>query len=221
MAFLNVNIPPQECFVRGEFLRNMEDSHGAHFPCLLFGAASIPSNVPLFHSLMEDGGIFWKLPIHAFCWKEEAPSMELDELMLWDSFSYHMSVTIFDAFKYSKVKYTSRRKKEYEGTYLFTLDWAHEDPNVINTGFSEVAGQHKCGHFIKLDNGNYAIQPNNRLRVHDPSFCVKPNQSIIERKIHDQQWSVETNWKWVTSDDDRYDYGIESTDPEDYGPVGG
>ena len=190
----------------------MEDSHGTYYPCLLFGAASIPSNVPLFHCLMEDGGIFWRLPIHAFCSKEGSPAMELDELMLWDSFSYYMGVTVFDTLQYRKMKYISRRKKWHEGLYLFTLDWAHEDPNIADVTFSEAAGQHKCGHFIQLDNGNYAIQPNNRLKCHDPSFCTKPEQMVIERKLHNHKWSVEQNWKWVTSDDERYDYGITNTD---------
>ena len=138
--------------------------------------------------------------------------MELDELMLWDSFSYYMSVTIFDTLQYRKMKYTSRRRNEYEGLYLFTLDWAHEDPNITDVTFSEAAGQHKCGHVIQLDNGNYAIQPNNRLRCHDPSFCVKPNESVIKRKLHSHKWSVEQNWKWVTSDDENYDYGIVDTE---------
>ena len=134
--------------------------------------------------------------------------MELDELMLWDCFSYHISVLSLSAIKHCKMKYKSRRKNEYRGTYLFTLDWAAEEQNIIDTNFSEAAGQHKCGHFIELDNGNYAIQPNNRLKCHDPSFCVKPDQMIVERRIHEYKWSVEQNPKWVTSDDDKYDYDI-------------
>ena len=70
-------------------------------------------------------------------------------------------------------------------------------------------------HLIKLDNGNYAIQPNNRLRCHETSFCTKPNQSVVERKIHEHKWSVEQNWKWVTSDDLKYDYGIVDTEKHD------
>jgi hypothetical protein len=212
MAYLNANIPPQECYVRGEFLRNMEDGHESYYPCLLFAVASIPNSVPLFHCLLEDGGLFWRLPIHAFCSRKGSPAMELDELMLWDCFSYHISVTSLSAIKHSKMKYTSRRKNDYEGIYLFTLDWAAEEQNIVDTNFSEAAGQHKCGHFIELDNGNYAIQPNNRLRCHDPSFCVKPNENVINRKIHEHKWSVEQNWKWVTSDNDDYDYGIVDTE---------
>ena len=70
MSYLNSNIPPIECYVRGEFLQNLEGGHGLYYPCLLFGFSSITGRVPLFHSILEDGGIFWRLPISAFCHKE-------------------------------------------------------------------------------------------------------------------------------------------------------
>lgn len=206
MAYLNINVPPIECFVRGEYLMNLESGHGTYHKCLIFGLMSIPSKTPLFHSILEDGGIFWKLPISAFCWKE-SEHQELDELVLWDSFSYYPSLTIFDVLKNKKVKYVSRRKNEYFGEYMFTIDWAHENTNICDTGFSESPGQHKCGHVIKLDTGNFAIQPNNRLKIHDPSFCTKPNM-FIERKLNTHNWTVENNWKWVFEDNENYDYNI-------------
>lgn len=212
MSFLNANITPFEAYVRAEFLRNLEDSHGTVFPCMVFAVCSIPSRAPMFHFMMEDGAVWWRMPVHAFCWKEDAEPMELDELVLWDSFSYYVSVTTFNAIKYNKVRYISRRKKEYEGEYLFTLDWAMESPEYPDTGFSEEPGQHKCGHFIKLDNGNYAIQPNNRVRFHDPSFATKPNTTLIERKLNTHIFSVEQNWRWVSSDDDRYEYEVVDTE---------
>ena len=208
MSYLNANIPLQEAFVREEYLRNLDpNSRGKVHYAALFGVASIPGNVPLFHSFQEDGGIFWRLPISAFCWREDAPEMPLDELMLWDSFSYYVSVTEFDILHGYKMKYTSRRKNVYEGTYLFTLDWAHPESNIMDAGFSEDPGQHKCGHFIALDNGNFAIQPNNRLRMHRSDFCTK-EEPICERLLHERRHSVENQWKWVTSDDDKYDYDI-------------
>jgi hypothetical protein len=106
------------------------------------------------------------------------------------------------------MKYIDRNKKWNEGTYMFTLDWAHEDKNIADLGFSEVPGQHKCGHVIKLDDGNFAIQPNNRCRAFEPSFVTKPGQNLIERKLGTQMWSVENTAKWVLSDDDRYDYEV-------------
>ena len=204
----NINIPSIECFVRGEYLRNMEDSFDKKFPCLIFGMTSIPSRTPLFHFLMEDGGIWWRMPISAFSWKEDAISQELDELVLWDSFSYYPTVTVFDILKNKKMSFVSRRKEKYTGTYLFTLDWASGNSNNLDTGFSEAPGQHKCGHVIKLDNGNFAIQPNNRILVHDPSFAVKHGQMVIERKLNSKVWSSEQSPKWITEDTDKYHYDI-------------
>jgi hypothetical protein len=206
----NPNTPPVECLVRGEYLRNLEDSHGKVFPCLIFGFSSIPSRVPLFHFLMEDGGIWWRMPVSAFCWKPDAEAMPLDELVLWDSFSYHASVTVFSVLRNKRMQYTSRRGKVYGGEYLFTIDWFGGDPNILNTGFSEEPGQHKCGHFIKLDNGNYAIQPNNRIFVKDPSFTVK-TEPVINRKLNTRVWTVENSPKWITEDSDDYYYGVRET----------
>ena len=51
MSFLNANIPPIECYVRGNYLRDQKDSHDKYFPCLIFGVSSLPSQVPLFNFL--------------------------------------------------------------------------------------------------------------------------------------------------------------------------
>jgi hypothetical protein len=39
MPELNANIPPIECYVRGNFLRNQKDSHDKYFPCVVFGVS--------------------------------------------------------------------------------------------------------------------------------------------------------------------------------------
>lgn len=100
------------------------------------------------------------------------------------------------------------------GTYLFTIDWCSGDPNVTDTGFSEAPDQAKCGHVIQLDNGNYAIQPNNRIKVFHPSFTVK-EEFVIPRKVNTNVWTVEDTAKWKTSDDDHYNYEITEINPPD------
>ena len=69
MAYLNANIPVIECYVRGNFLRDQKDSHDKYFEVGVFGFSSIPNRVPMFHFLMEDGGLWWRAPISAFCSK--------------------------------------------------------------------------------------------------------------------------------------------------------
>jgi len=192
MAYLNANIPPIECYVRSNFLQNrteFDEAKDTYLPVLIFGVASLPHRAPLFHFIMEDEGLWFRMPIHAFCHKVPAPQEELYNLVLWDCFSPYISVTQFDFLCNKRMKYIDRNKKWNEGTYLFTLDWSQEDRNIADVGFSEVPGQHKCGHF-------------------EPSFVTKPGQNVIERKLGTQMWSVENTSKWVLSDDDRYDYDV-------------
>ena len=142
--YLNANIPPIECYVRGNYLRDQKDSHDKYFECVVFGFTSIPKQVPLFHYMMTDGGIWWRAPISAFCKKPNTKELHLNELMLWDSFSYNVSVTRFYQLQGCKMIYTSRRKKQREGTYLFTIDWCAGDYNELDFGYAEKPDQHKC-----------------------------------------------------------------------------
>ena len=50
-----------------------------------------------------------------------------------------------------------RNKNNIGGKYLFTLDWHNPESNILDDGYSESPGQHKCGHLIKLDNGNFDL----------------------------------------------------------------
>jgi hypothetical protein len=207
MPELNANIPSIECYVRGNYLRDQADSHDKHFPCVIFGVTSIPSRSPLFHFLMEDGGVWWRMPISAFCARPDVPEVDIHELVLWNSFSSHVTATEFYAMRNMRMTYVARSGEFVNGKYLFTLDWHAPDDNILNTGFSQNPGQHKCGHVILRDDGNFAIQPNNRVRLFDPSFTTKSG-TLIERKINTRQWDVEDALKWRTSDDERYEYGV-------------
>ena len=212
MAYLNINIPPIQCWIRSGFLDNRPDGPHELLPCVAFGMASIPGRVPLFHFMMEDEGLWWRMPIHAFASRPDTPQSPLHELVLWDSFSYHPAVTVFTMLAGSRMGYR-RRDGEWEwGRYLMTLDWAAADPNAGDYGFSETPDQHKCGHIIELDSGNYAIQPNNRCRIFTPFFTTKPYGSAAKRSINTRVWTVEDTAKWRLSDDNRFNYDTTETD---------
>jgi hypothetical protein len=208
MPELNANTPAIECFVRGNYLRDQKDSHDLYFPCIIFGVASIPDRVPMFHFIMEDGGIWWRMPPSAFCQRPDVPEPDIHDIILWNSFSPYITVTRFNAIADMRMRYTDRNRVEHSGKYLFTLDWHSPDGNIPDLGYSENVGQHKCGHVIALDDGNFAIQPNNRVRIFDPSFTVK-REPVIHRLINTHKFSVEDAAKWVTSDNQDYDYQIE------------
>ena len=53
-------------------------------------------------------------------------------------------------------KYIGKDKKWHPGKYLFTVDFAHPESNILDTDHSEIPHEHKCAHIIALDDGNFA-----------------------------------------------------------------
>ena len=64
-----------------------------------------------------------------------------------------------------------RDKKWRSGKYIFTIDDYEGDLNELNIGYANDQDS-KCYHFLELDDGNFAIPPNNLLRWHNPDFIV-------------------------------------------------
>ena len=84
MSYLNANIPATYAQVRREYLYDLKEHHGEAEDCILFALASITGRPILFHAIMENGAVFYRLPISAFIQKgydvKEVPRMRLDEL---------------------------------------------------------------------------------------------------------------------------------------------
>ena len=66
MAYLNANIPATYAQVRREYLYDLKEHHGEVEDCIIFGMASITGRPILFHAIMENGAVFYRLPISAF-----------------------------------------------------------------------------------------------------------------------------------------------------------
>jgi|TARA_R100001594_G_scaffold1310_1_gene5521 hypothetical protein len=215
MAYLNANIPVIYCQIRREYLYDLKRHHGEVENCMVFGIASITGHPLLFHAVMENGGVYYRLPISAFIQAgfdvKKVPRPRLDELELWNCFSYYPSVIVFDALNVAG-KYLGKDKKWHPGSYLFTVDWAHPESNIVDTDHSEIPQEHKCAHIMALDDGNYAAQPNNRILWHIPSFTVR--DEIPDWEVNTNYHSVEDSRDWKTEDTDKFFYGIEDTKNE-------
>ena len=214
MAYLNANIPVTYAQIRREYLYDLKAHHGEVEDCIIFGLASITGRPILFHAIMENGAVFYRLPISAFIqrgFKEnQVPRYRLDELELWNCFSYYPAVSSYDILDGQSGKYIGKDKKWYPGAYLFTVDWAHPESNIVDTDHSEIPHEHKCAHILALDNGNYAAQPNNRLIWSIPSFTVR-DEVPFDWKVQTSEWNVEDSRKWKTEDTDKFFYNIEET----------
>jgi len=211
MAYLNANIPPIYCKIRKEYLYDLKEHQGESSDCVIFGLVSISGRALLFNIMLPNGACFWRLPISAFFQKEfsraDVPDMQANELQLWNCFSYWPSVHCFDWLAGIDGKYLGKDKKFYHGQYLFTIDWAHPESNILDTDHSEIPHEHKCAHIIALDDGNFAAQPNNRCIWDIPSFTVKDN--IPDWKVQTSEWNVEDSKAWRTEDTDKFFYEIE------------
>jgi hypothetical protein len=185
MATLNVDIPRFYCKLRKEFLYDGESHIGEFVNVCVFAVASVSGRALGFHVLTDEGAVIWRLPIHAFVHKKDAPNIPLDWLQFWDCYGYEISCTAFDRLKDCRVRVQMKDRTWVGGQYLFTLDWyACED--------AEDAGEggHKCAHVIALDNGCFAAQSNNRIQWFDPSF-ITPFKDKPDYLTNTRVWAVE------------------------------
>lgn len=199
--FLNGDVPAIQCYLRKEYLYDLESHYGEMIPCVIFGLASIPGRAIGFHCLTENGAMIWRLPINAFCHKKTAPKRELGMLQLWDCFSEEVSIHAFAEIREMRIKTQLKDGKWYSGNYLFTVDWC-------GTNGADNPGEwgHKCAHILQLDEGNYAAQPNNRIQWRDQAFVSDPFREKPDYVTNTHIWKAEDGLKWVTENTNRMFY---------------
>ena len=115
--------------VKKEYLYDLDPKYKKEIlDCVIFGMASITGKIHyLFHCMLPNGAVYWSLPISAFFQKHlrrtEVPDMSVDQLELWNCFSYYPAVTEFDFLSGQRGKFLGKDKKFYNGEYQFTIDW--------------------------------------------------------------------------------------------------
>jgi len=203
MAFLVANLPPIHSYIRKEFLYDFEKGHGEFEPCIWITLKSIRGQAFRIEAYLPNyGALYDKLPLHAFVSRTENLSKELlplDTLQIWDCFDYDMAIIQKAFLKNLSCKFYAKDKNMYSGNYMFTVDHAHPDTNIIDTGYSEWPEDHKSFNFIELDNGQYAAQPNNRCLFFDAASNPK-QMNFPDFKVCTKKYIVETNPKWSLGD---------------------
>lgn len=199
-----ISLPPFYCYVRSEYLYNMESHKGETIPCVVVGADSVYGRATGFDIIINNGAMFARLPVSALVHKPDAPDLPLDYLQLWNNFSYTFEIVEYLAIREAACEVILKDKNWYPGQYMFTFSW-------LGYPYAEDAGEggFKRAHLIKLDNGYFALQPNNRIKFHEASFITEPFPDNPDYKTNDYNWSSEDKGKWVTENSDRYFYDIE------------
>ena len=198
MAYLNHNIPTLRCFIRNEFLFNHTKGHKEVTPCDIHTVTSMEGTSPLFEAFLENGVNWTRRPLHAFCWKKDAPVRPLTDHIYWDCFSDYIDVSIRNRLSGLQAELITPSGKKEIGTYLYTLDWGFENKaGMLDVSFSETF-EHKCAHLFKMEDGNFFAYPNNKIIWKDKAWTfnrINKNPGyIIDQNIY----SVEGEGKYET-----------------------
>ena len=198
MSTLLTNLPSTKVYVRKEYLRDLQDGFGEFVEGVWVCAKSIPGRAFYFETyLPEYGALYDKLPISAFVSSPETPDPDLDlpNLQFWNCMDYGVSNICKQFVGSMEWEVRTRHFGSIKGEYLCTLDNYHSDPDVVDCSTSEVPQEHKSYNLIELENGQYALYPNNRCRVYDISLT--PNEAKIpDFKVSTEYYQVENGIKW-------------------------
>jgi len=207
VAFLVHNLPPVSVYVKKEYLYDHQKGFGELTPGVWISVKSVIGKALYFETLLTDyGALYDKLPISAFVWRQnfnKDEQLPLDTLQIWDCFDYN--ITVVQKPLLSMCEFFGKDKKMHKGVYVFTIDNAHPDGSILDCNFSEHDPEHKSFNVIKLDNGQFAAQPNNRIVWRDSSLTID-KLLMPDFKVCSQNYRVETEPKWSVGHTDEWQY---------------
>lgn len=200
MSFYNLNIPHFYCLLRKEHLYQNKSHLDEYEKVTVFGAQSSPDRAMLFHVMLDNGTVRSRVPVNMLC-NKPSKAQELDFLQLWDCFSENVSVICYNYLRGARAKVVLKDKTEVWGNYMMTFDWYANE-------FSNEPTQYKCLHMLELDNGNYALQPNNRIYWRQMSFTTQPFPVNPDYKVDNKIYRCEDKSdRWILEgNDDQYYY---------------
>lgn len=199
---MNVNISPIKVFVREKYFYNLDKNVKTYREGYIFGACSIRNRALMFHVYLDNGAVFYRLPVSAFCTKP-CPEQSLQDLEWWDAFGYDVEYIQYSFLKGFEGSVKLKDNKLYKCKYIGTFDWGNiSDKNDYT--FTETPDQHKCLHLLELNNGNLALAPNNKI-IWDDSFFKSDFKVPSDWKAQNHIWSSESKNVKLT---DNYFYEI-------------
>lgn len=204
-------LPPVKVMVRPEFLYDFDGKDRDLVEGIWVSVKSIRGEALRFETyLPQYGALYDKLPVSAFMHDTDeefdANSMlELDELQIWDALSYHVTVVEKPLLKGLRAEFFGKDKRLHQGEFMFTLDCANPDPRIPDFTFSETVDEHKSYNVLRLNNGQFALQPNNRCRFYDPAFNPQ-EMRFPDFKVATKKYRVEQHAKWRLGDTNNFTY---------------
>lgn len=205
-------LPPVKVYVQPEYLYDFDGKDRDPVQGIWVSVKAIRGEALRFETyLPEYGALYDKLPISAFLHGDMgdegimAPMLPLDTLEIWDALGYYITVVDKPFLKGLRAEFYGKDKQTHKGEYMFTLDICNPDPRIPDFTFSETVDEHKSYNVLKLDNGQFALQPNNRCRFYDPAFNPE-EMKFPDFRVATKKYRVEQHAKWRLGDTSRFAY---------------
>ena len=206
MPELICNLPAEKVWVRREYLRDLQDGHGEFVEGVWITAKSIAGRAFYFETyLPQYGAMFDKLPISAFLSKPVTPKLDMDlpNLQFWNCMDYNVTAIHKQFIGSMDFEVLTRDFGVVKGIYICTLDNYHNSPDIIDYSTSEIPEEHKSFNLLQLDNGQYCLYPNNRMRIYDNSLTPE-KPKMPDFKVSTVVYQVENGNNTRLGDTDEY-----------------
>jgi hypothetical protein len=158
-----INLPsPIHVNVLSSFL--YQDDREGFTEAYIFAVTAIINRPLLFTVHTIDGAVVSRLPVHSFVAynKLDYSPFSLVELQPWECIGTDIQAVHHTYLKDYDVK-IKIQDEFIKGKYILTFD-------SFSNGFSEDPEQHKTFNMVELENGQYALMPNNRCLFLDRHF---------------------------------------------------
>jgi len=204
---LCADFPTTRVWVRNEFLFNHERGRGKFTEAHVFAVRSIPARALSFDVMLRTGAHFRGIPLNAIV--HEVPPdrlLPLEDLCLWDCFSPNIVVIQFAYLLNHRAIAMLRTREKVCGDYMATIEWL--PTNGVDTTFCFDPEQSKCAHILKLDTGQFAALPTNRILFTDGYFIGPDPTAHKEGYLTcTRAYYGETCEKWAVANDAKVFYG--------------
>ena len=133
--------------------------------------------------------------------------MDLPNLQFWNCMDYGVTTICKQFIGSMDYELYTRDFGSQLGKYIITIDNYHDEPDTPDYSTAETPSEHKSHNLIQLNNGQFALYPNNRMRIYDNSLTPK-QPKMPDFKVSTKIFSVERGHIERYGDTDDYHYGL-------------
>lgn len=190
----NINLPKTRVYIRKDAFGGSAEEFE---PSWLISVRAIRNRPFVFQAWVDAyAACYDKIPPQCVYWRKPDKyhnALPLHKVQMWECLSG--SVELWQKLQLVDVPMLVNLGKGHQpitGHYWFTIDFLPEGNSLglLDVGDVELLEEHKEGNVIKLENGQIAIYPNNRLKWLPISLTTQSSIKEIPN------WEVASNEKW-------------------------